>query len=148
MTATALYRLYDTADVLLYTGISLNPPVRFKDHARRSWWQDVARSTLEWLPDLDTALAAEKAAIETERPIHNRALTVPPGDHGERCARIAELRAELDDLEARATHTRQRLMTEVIAATRGAGRGVATEVAAYARWSPAHVRLIRDGKVT
>ena len=145
--STALYRLFDAEERLLYVGISLGPATRFRAHASRDWWLDVAKSTLEWWPDLETAKAAEKLAIETERPIHNRALTVPPGNHAQRCAVIASLRDQLDKAEAHVQVIRRQLLTEVAAACQGAGPGVATEVARYARWSPSHVRKIRDGKV-
>lgn len=144
---TALYRFYDSADCLLYVGISLGPATRFRAHASRDWWPGVAKSTLEWWPDLESAKAAEKLAIETERPTHNRALTVPPGNHAQRCTTIASLRNEMDEAEAHVQAIRRQLLAEVVAACQGAGPGVATEVARYARWSPSHVRKIRDGKV-
>jgi predicted GIY-YIG superfamily endonuclease len=36
---TALYRLYDATDQLLYVGISTNPEERWKTHTMlKSWW--------------------------------------------------------------------------------------------------------------
>lgn len=145
---TALYRLFNSADELLYAGITLDPSVRFRAHFGRTWWPEVVKSTLEWWPSLEAAAAAEKRVIETERPIHNRALVVPAGDHARRCARIAFLRDQMDEAEACAQTLRGQLLAAVAEACQGAGPGVATEVAQHARWSPAHVRRIRDGKIT
>lgn len=145
---TALYRLYDRNGVLLYVGITVDPPVRFQAHSSRTWWSEVTRSTLEWWPSLEAAEVAEKRAIETERPIHNRALVVPPGNHAQRCTRIASLRDQMDEAEAYAQDIRRQLLAAVADACQGAGPGVDTEVAQYARWSPSHVRKIRDGKIT
>lgn len=145
---TALYRLFSSADELLYVGITLDPSMRFQAHSSRAWWPEVTRSILEWWPSLELAKAAEKRAIETERPIHNRALVVPAGDHAQRCTKIASLRDQMDEAEAYAQSLRNQLLAAVAEACQGAGPGVATEVAQYARWSPAHVRKIRDAKIT
>lgn len=69
---TALYRLYDADDQLLYVGISLNPASRWTQHANdKSWWQDIARTDVEWLPSREEALGAEVRSIQTEQPLHN-----------------------------------------------------------------------------
>ncbi|MFC8463367.1 hypothetical protein [Streptomyces sp. NPDC057250] len=69
---TALYRLYDAADVLLYIGISHQPDVRFAQHASdKPWWTDVARRDVEWHDDRPSAEAAEAEAIRAEDPEHN-----------------------------------------------------------------------------
>lgn len=69
---TALYRVYDAADALLYVGISGNFGRRWEQHAKvQPWWPEVHRQTVEWHPDWDAALDAEKAAIEGEAPLHN-----------------------------------------------------------------------------
>jgi predicted GIY-YIG superfamily endonuclease len=68
----ALYRHFDTDGVLLYVGISNNPSTRSQSHHRHSAWTDfVAREEVEWLPDRDTASAAERDAIKAERPLFN-----------------------------------------------------------------------------
>ena len=70
---TALYRLYDADDELLYIGVSKHPELRFEEHrmAGAKWIPKVARRDIAWYSTRREALAAEKAAIETEHPRHN-----------------------------------------------------------------------------
>jgi hypothetical protein len=69
---TALYRLYNTADVLLYVGVSDKPLVRWAQHAaEKTWWSEVAKLTLDWHDTRELALEAELRAIGTEHPRHN-----------------------------------------------------------------------------
>ncbi len=35
------------------------------------WWSSVARATVEWHPNRTVAMAAEREAIKTEKPLHN-----------------------------------------------------------------------------
>lgn len=69
---SALYRLYDSADTLLYVGIARHPDVRFKEHASdKSWWHLVARTEIVWLDDRTAALEAEAKVMMEERPLYN-----------------------------------------------------------------------------
>jgi prevent-host-death family protein len=69
---TALYRLYDEADVLLYIGISHQPDARFEQHSKKKeWWPQVARREIQWFDDRPSAATAEAAAIRSEDPEHN-----------------------------------------------------------------------------
>jgi predicted GIY-YIG superfamily endonuclease len=69
---TALYRLYDANDVLLYLGISFNPDFRWELHQKdKSWAHLVTRRTVEWYPDRLTALAQEAEATAAEKPLHD-----------------------------------------------------------------------------
>lgn len=69
---TALYRLYDVDDQLLYIGISVNPTTRWSMHAgEKTWWPLVARKDLAWLDNRDDAERAEACAIIKERPRYN-----------------------------------------------------------------------------
>ncbi|MFC9987835.1 GntR family transcriptional regulator [Streptomyces globisporus] len=71
---TALYRLYDTDDALLYIGISNNPGFRWKAHLysdSKKWAPLATRRTDEWFETRREALAAEAAAIQAERPRFN-----------------------------------------------------------------------------
>ena len=69
---TAVYRLYDADDALLYVGISKSFGSRWEQHAyRQPWWPEVHRQTVEWHPDRECALAAEEAAICSEGPRYN-----------------------------------------------------------------------------
>lgn len=69
---TALYRLYDIHDELLYVGITTDTVQRWKQHAReRYWWPEVTRWTIEEHPDRLSAESAEMFAIKLETPRHN-----------------------------------------------------------------------------
>lgn len=70
---TALYRLYDADDRLLYVGITSNPRVRWWTHARdKSWWGEVVRKEVEWFERRKSAEHVEKAEIEGGGPAYNR----------------------------------------------------------------------------
>lgn len=70
---TALYRLYDADDRLLYVGITTSPKHRWGAHARdKTWWGEVARKDVEWFERRKSAERIEKIEIEEERPIYNR----------------------------------------------------------------------------
>ncbi|KAB7832513.1 GIY-YIG nuclease family protein [Streptomyces mobaraensis] len=71
---TALYRLYDAHDTLLYVGIAGAPRRRWADHARDkgdAWWPEVVTKEVEWFDTRRAATKAELAAILSERPRHN-----------------------------------------------------------------------------
>jgi excinuclease UvrABC nuclease subunit len=76
---TALYRLYDANDRLLYVGITANLAQRWKNHSVYScrWWPRVARKQIEWHDDRYLALAHEYLAIIGEKPQCNRRRTPP-----------------------------------------------------------------------
>lgn len=76
---TAVYRLYDGQEALLYVGMSFDLAARMAGHAARSpWWGDVARKTMQWYPTRREASAAETAAIAAERPRYNKRMTSSP----------------------------------------------------------------------
>lgn len=67
-----LYRFYNNADELLYVGITVNLTQRIEKHrGEKDWWPEVSRVGIEHFPDRQTVLAAERAAIENEKPRHN-----------------------------------------------------------------------------
>jgi hypothetical protein len=69
---TALYRLFDADDTLLYVGITVDPETRWWNHAKeKSWWPEVANRTVEWFDNRAAAEAAEFTAIVTEDPRYN-----------------------------------------------------------------------------
>lgn len=80
----ALYRHFDQDGVLLYVGISVDPEERWKAHrySRAEWAADSVRRVDDWFSSLVEAQAAERVAIKTERPKHNR-------QHNGRCRRPA-----------------------------------------------------------
>lgn len=110
---TALYRLYNKDDVLLYVGISLDPARRWKKHkanrSRSHWTGLVTRETVEWFETWAKAEAAEEQAIKTERPIHNGTHNHPlapfdaanwpaiPGRRGKVAALVTLILKEIDE---------------------------------------------------
>jgi len=94
---TALYRLYDKNDRLIYVGISEQLGERWERHLRsKPWWPDVQRMTSDWYPDRAAAAIAETEAIKNEKPVENvrdgaAIETLTPQD----VARIAHAIAEM-----------------------------------------------------
>jgi predicted GIY-YIG superfamily endonuclease len=71
-TGHSLYRFYNAAGKLLYIGITGNPKTRFADHRKKKlWWPEVAVREICHYPTRTAVLAAERAAIKAERPVHN-----------------------------------------------------------------------------
>lgn len=70
--AHVLYRFYSDTGQLLYVGITMNPAQRFHSHKHtKDWWDDVVGITLQHYLDRESLAAAERRAIEVERPLHN-----------------------------------------------------------------------------
>lgn len=71
---TAVYRLYDEDEELLYVGVAIEPRVRFRQHRLdKPWWPRVAAREIEWFDSRAEALAVEGLAIVRELPRHNQA---------------------------------------------------------------------------
>lgn len=68
---TALYRLYDSSDTVIYIGITGNPAQRFKAHWLKPWWSEVAMREIEWHETRAVAEEIEARVIEADRPRHN-----------------------------------------------------------------------------
>lgn len=69
---TALYRHFDKAGRLLYIGIAVDPKKRESSHRCYSpWAEDIHEIRVEWLDTRHSAVAAERAAIQAEKPLHN-----------------------------------------------------------------------------
>lgn len=68
----AIYRIFDADDVLLYVGQTANTEVRFRDHRRQRWCPPDARFVVTEYATRGEALAAEREAIATERPLRNK----------------------------------------------------------------------------
>lgn len=72
MSKTALYRHFDAGGQLLYVGISNDALRRLCQHKdRSSWYEQIRRVDVEWLPSREEALAAEAIAIAKEAPAFN-----------------------------------------------------------------------------
>lgn len=68
-----LYRLYSRSGQLLYVGVTDNCLRRWREHSKvQPWWCEVHRFTQDWFPDRDAVEAAERHAIQVERPVHNK----------------------------------------------------------------------------
>jgi hypothetical protein len=68
---TAVYRLFDADDRLLYVGCTCDPWVRLDQHRGKAWWREVTDFTTTWFPDRRLALLYEAEAIAAEGPLHN-----------------------------------------------------------------------------
>jgi hypothetical protein len=68
---TALYRHFNGDGTLLYVGISLSVVQRLSEHAASPWFKRISRIDVEWFDSRAQARAAEREAIQDERPIHN-----------------------------------------------------------------------------
>ena len=106
----ALYRYFDTNDLLLYIGISVDPDARLKAHRanREPWVGAAVRRTVEWHESRPLALKAEEEAIKAECPRYNEKhnyddatfdpTSWPKVAAGRKVAAIAELmRSEIID---------------------------------------------------
>src|SRR5262245_53731705 len=67
----ALYRHFDINGRLLYVGISLTVLARTRAHRASSWAKNIAFIAIEQYASREAAEAAERTAIETERPLYN-----------------------------------------------------------------------------
>lgn len=72
----ALYRCFSADSRLLYVGCSPSPLMRLKQHEKlQPWATEIKSVTVEWFPDRNVAMEAEKLAISAELPewnVHHR----------------------------------------------------------------------------
>jgi len=69
---TSLYRYFNNAGELLYVGISINAVYRLGQHKETApWFEFIDRIEIEKFESFKLALAAEKIAIQAEKPLHN-----------------------------------------------------------------------------
>ncbi len=79
-----LYRHIDAGGSLLYVGVTSDTERRLYQHKLYSpWAEDIADIKVECFPTREDALAAERKAIETERPRFNSTYSFPLGDSRE-----------------------------------------------------------------
>lgn len=75
-----LYRFYGDNGQLLYVGITVDPTARWKQHRKdKQWWREVRGISLDEYPDRASVMAAEKRAIQVEKPKYNKARPAEPG---------------------------------------------------------------------
>lgn len=74
-----VYRLYNAADQLLYVGQTRNFRNRLGAHRLRAWdWPaEISSWKTEEFPDQRSAVYAERLAILTEAPLHNKQIANP-----------------------------------------------------------------------
>jgi hypothetical protein len=71
---TAVYRLYDRNQRLLYVGIAHDTKKRWRAHARdKEWWNQVHWQTAVWHTSRLGAAIEEYCAFRYENPIYNKA---------------------------------------------------------------------------
>lgn len=69
---TAVYRLYDAGDDLIYVGITNDPRIRWSGHAhQKPWWGSVTLREVEWYATREEAEIVEAEVISTLRPKWN-----------------------------------------------------------------------------
>jgi predicted GIY-YIG superfamily endonuclease len=76
-TVVWLYRFYDAEMVLLYIGITINPPYRWTEHMHNEWWQTIRFASIEAIPPKER-YRLETIAIRAEQPLHNVTQKAPP----------------------------------------------------------------------
>lgn len=148
---TALYRLFDRNDQLIYVGISNNPRARWEDHGSdKVWWGDVVTREIEWFGTRKDAEAAERREISARSPKWNVApgmpdpsLTVPrqrpskgwmpPGSLVELFARYEQVQESVGKLR---DELEQAVVAEMLAGVSG------NRMAKFFSWEPETFRRL------
>lgn len=69
-----VYRCYDAEGVLLYVGMTYNPPARMRQHSKKAeWFPRAVAVRFIVFPTRDYAMQKEREAIVLERPEFNKA---------------------------------------------------------------------------
>lgn len=68
---TYLYRIHDSAGLLVYVGVTVNPAARMQNHSTREWWPAEPVVTWEGPYPRQEALRRETLAIRSENPSSN-----------------------------------------------------------------------------
>lgn len=77
-----VYRFLDAAGRAIYIGSSEKPLRRQRQHqARSAWWPEVADVQVKRYPTIFEASAAERIAIDAEKPRHNKPRNGPRRRH-------------------------------------------------------------------
>jgi hypothetical protein len=152
---TALYRLYDQNERLMYIGITANPTARWARHAEeKDWWPRVSIREVEWFSTRAEAEVAECAEIGRRLPPENRDRGVLPATYvtgssnaegpGEAMLQLVEAygRAAKQLAEARdaATAARESLEREAISVMRSGWSPY--KLAKFLPWGEWHVRKL------
>lgn len=69
---TAIYRIYDRSDRLLYLGIAVDPSKRIQKHnSTAAWWHLAELQSVEWFDTRAEAERQEMRAVRSEGPLYN-----------------------------------------------------------------------------
>lgn len=103
-----VYRYLDADGTVLYVGCTSDLTSRDRHHRRRVWYPAVRRMESETFADRESGRAAERAAIEKYRPIHNVQLRdhnryPQPAPRADSFVTVAEV-ARLLDKDVRTVH--------------------------------------------
>lgn len=97
--AHILYRFFNADGELLYIGVTQDPTARFKSHQHdKSWFSEVATSTMEHFTSRQELMAAELVAIQRESPRHNIAGTWQPKPPPKSEMRLRKARAQVQSV--------------------------------------------------
>ena len=70
--ASAVYRIYNAADELIYIGMSYEPAVRVRVQRReKAWGHEIARYEVDWHQDRAASQRAEEQLIKEFQPRYN-----------------------------------------------------------------------------
>lgn len=98
-TTHILYRFFNASGELLYIGVTQDPQARFKSHQYdKSWFSEVASSTMEHFSSRQELIAAELAAIRRESPKYNVAGTWQPKPPPKSELRLRKARAQVQSV--------------------------------------------------
>lgn len=118
---TAVYRLYDSTETLIYIGITSNPAQRFKAHWLKTWWPEVSMREVEWHETRASAEEIEARVIEADRPRYNAQQGVDrkqwktgPRSRWEPSPRMEQLLQEYASAEAQLAQARESLEAEAV----------------------------------
>ncbi|MCE7081201.1 GIY-YIG nuclease family protein [Streptomyces sp. ST2-7A] len=69
---TAVYRIYDRRDRLLYIGVAVKPEQRIQRHnSTAAWWMLARTQSVEWFATRAEAELQEMRAVRREGPLYN-----------------------------------------------------------------------------
>lgn len=78
-----VYVLSDVAGTCLYIGVTMKIGQRLLQHQySKTWWPQVVHIEVTWYADLASGCAAEREAIKTANPVHNKVHTDHPPENG------------------------------------------------------------------
>lgn len=69
---TAVYKIYDFGDILIYVGIGVDPEDRLYSHSQiQPWRHEIARHEITWYETRPEAKAEEARTVLEDNPVYN-----------------------------------------------------------------------------